>query len=66
MDVEYDSELRDTEYEEIDDSDTIRPYMHEPIRRVRDKDSGDEDVINNSSSFHDHEYDDHVLQVSTW
>ena len=38
MDVEYDSELCDTDYEEIDDSDTIRPYMYEPIRRERDED----------------------------
>ena len=37
MDVEYDSELSDTDYEEIDDSDTIRPYMYEPIRRERDE-----------------------------
>ena len=37
MDVEYDSELSDTDYEEIDDSDMIRPYMYEPIRRKRDK-----------------------------
>ena len=37
MDVEYDSELSDTDYEEIDDSDTIRQYMYEPIRRERDE-----------------------------
>ena len=37
MDVEYDSELNDTDYEEIDDSDMIRPYMYEPIRRERDE-----------------------------
>ena len=37
MDVEYDSELSDTNYEEIDDSDTIRPYMYEVIRRERDE-----------------------------
>ena len=37
MDVEYDSELTDTDYEEMDDSDTIRPYMYEPIRRERDE-----------------------------
>ena len=37
MDVEYDSELSDTDYEEIDDSDTIRPYMYEPIRTERDE-----------------------------
>ena len=37
MDVEYDSELSDTDYEEIDDSDTIRPYMYEVIRRERDE-----------------------------
>ena len=36
MDVEYDSELSDTDYEEIDDSDTI--YMYESIRRERDED----------------------------
>ena len=36
MDVEYDSELSNTDYEEIDDSDTI--YMYEPIRRERDED----------------------------
>ena len=36
MDVEYDSELSDTDYEEIDDSDTI--YMYDPIRRERDED----------------------------
>ena len=36
MDVEYDSELSDTDYEGIDDSVTI--YMYEPIRRERDKD----------------------------
>ena len=39
--------------------------MYEPIRRERDEDSGDED-INNSSSFHDHEFDDLVLHMSTW
>ena len=38
MDVEYDGELKDTDFEEIDDSDTIRPYMYEPIRRERDED----------------------------
>ena len=38
MDVENDSELCDTYYEEIDDSDTIRPYTYEPIRRERDED----------------------------
>ena len=38
MDVKYDSELSDTDYEEIDDSDMIRPYMYEPIRRERDED----------------------------
>ena len=36
MVVEYNSELSDTDYEEIDDSDTI--YMYEPIRRERDED----------------------------
>ena len=36
MDVEYDSELSNTDYEEIDDSDTI--YIYEPIRRERDED----------------------------
>ena len=38
MDVEYDSERSDTDYKEIDDSDTIRPYMYKPIRRERDED----------------------------
>ena len=38
MNVENDSELSDTDYEEIDDSDTTRPYMYEPIRRERDDD----------------------------
>ena len=38
MDVECDSELNDTQYEEIDNSDTIRPYMYEPIPRERDED----------------------------
>ena len=37
MDVEYDTELSDTEYDETDDSDTIRPYMYEPIRREKDE-----------------------------
>ena len=37
MDVEYDSELSDTEYEEIGDSDTIMPYIYEPIRREKDE-----------------------------
>ena len=37
MDVEYDSELSDTEYEEIDDSDTIMLYIYEPIRREKDE-----------------------------
>ena len=36
-DVDYDSELSDTDYEEIDDSDTIRPYMYESIRRESDE-----------------------------
>ena len=37
MDVEYDTELSDTEYDETDDSDTIRPYMCKPIRREKDE-----------------------------
>ena len=39
MDVKYDSELSDNDYEEIDDSDTIRPYMYKPVRRERDEGS---------------------------
>ena len=38
MDVECDSELSDTHYEEIDNFDTIRSYMYEPILRERDED----------------------------
>ena len=64
MDVEYNSELSDTEYEEINNSDMIRPYMYEPIRRERDEDSEDEDV-NNSLPFHDHEFGDLVPHIST-
>ena len=37
MDVEYDTELSDTEYDETDDSDMIRPYMYQPIRREKDE-----------------------------
>ena len=37
MDVEYESELSDSDYEEIDDSDMIRPYMYEPISREIDE-----------------------------
>ena len=38
MDVEYDTELSDTDlYDETDDSDTIRPYMYKPIRREKDE-----------------------------
>ena len=37
MDVEYDTELSDTEYDETDDSDTIRSYMYQPIRREKDE-----------------------------
>ena len=37
MDIEYDTELSDTEYEETDDSDTIRPYMYEPICREKEE-----------------------------
>ena len=47
MDVEFDSELSDTDYEEIDNSDTIRPYMYEPIRRERDEDFVKRLMINN-------------------
>ena len=47
MDVEFDSELSDTDYEEIDNSDTIRPYMYEPIRRERDEGFVKRLMINN-------------------
>ena len=37
MDVEYNSELSDTDYEEIDNSDMIKPYMYELTRRERNE-----------------------------
>ena len=49
MDVEFESDLSNTEDEEIDDSGTIRPYMYEPVRRESDKDSDGEDVKNSPS-----------------
>ena len=58
MDVEYDSDLSNTE--EIDDSGTMRLYEYEPIRREREENSEDEDV-ENSLSFDGHEF--HIVQI---